>query len=95
MAKRAAKSSSTDPAEIARLRFEQAVAQLEGIVERIESGDVPLEEALAQYERGVLLAGHCRQILGRAEQRIEDLSRSVMRGFESPGVPAADDDDEA
>ncbi len=55
------------------LTFEQAVAQLEQIIDGIESGEVGLEQSLRQYERGVELLKHCRAVLDRAEQKIEQL----------------------
>jgi exodeoxyribonuclease VII small subunit len=54
--------------------FESAVAQIEKIIERIESGEIGLEESIAQYETGVNLIRRCRQVLDRAEQRVEELT---------------------
>lgn len=62
------------PADIAALSFEQAVEELEQIVDRIESGQIGLEESLIAAERGALLRDHLRAILARAEQRIVELS---------------------
>ncbi len=56
------------------LKFEQAVEQLEAIIERIESGEVGLEDCLAQYERGMSLITHCRGVLSKAEAKIAELS---------------------
>lgn len=55
--------------------FEESVAQLEGIVAAIESGQVGLEESLAKYEQGMELVKKCRGILDRAEKRIEQLTQ--------------------
>ncbi len=74
MAKRT--SQQTDPADIP---FEDALSQLERIVERIESGEVGLEAALAEYERGVSLLKRCREVLKNAEQRVEELSAQVKQ----------------
>lgn len=60
------------------LRFEDALAQIESIIERIESGEVGLEESLAQYERGVSLISHCRTKLDAARQKVEDLTRKLQ-----------------
>lgn len=49
--------------------------QLEAIVGRIERGEVGLEDSVKQYEQGVQLIARCREILGRAEQRVEELTR--------------------
>jgi len=57
-----------------QLTFEQAVEQLEQIIDAIESGEVGLEQSLKQYEQGVKLLNHCRSILDRAEQKIEQLN---------------------
>jgi len=63
-------------AEDKKLTFEQSVAQLEAIVQAIESGQIGLEESLAKYEQGMKLVSHCRGILDRAEKRIELLTQS-------------------
>ncbi|MBL8761348.1 MAG: exodeoxyribonuclease VII small subunit [Phycisphaerae bacterium] len=56
------------------LSFEEALAQLEAIVEKIEGGEVGLESALAECERGESLLKRCRDVLERAEQKVEELS---------------------
>ncbi len=53
--------------------FEQALAELEAVVERLERGDLPLEEALNVFERGVELTRHCQSALKAAQQRVEIL----------------------
>ena len=55
--------------------FEAALEQLEGIVERLEDGDLELEEALQAFEQGVSLTRHCAAKLDVAERRIEVLVR--------------------
>ena len=57
--------------------FEDAMAEVERLVEQIESGDIGLEASLAKYERGAALVKHCRDLLARAEQRITDLDRQM------------------
>ncbi len=54
--------------------FEAAIAELEGIVRKLEEGDLPLEQSLALYERGVHLSRYCHARLEEAEQRIEILN---------------------
>lgn len=54
--------------------FNDAMTQVEAIVARIESGEVGLEQSLAEYEKGVQLLKQCRDILQRVEQKIEDLT---------------------
>lgn len=66
------------------LKYEQAVAQLEAVVGRLEGGDLPLEDALRLFERGVALARHCAAQLDAAERQVELLSldeegRPVLR----------------
>ncbi len=55
--------------------FEQALAELEAVVERLERGDLPLEEALSVFERGVQLTRHCQSALKAAQQRVEILTK--------------------
>jgi exodeoxyribonuclease VII small subunit len=55
--------------------FEESLAQLESLIERIESGEIGLEQSIAEYERGMTLIGRCREILEKAEQRVEELNR--------------------
>ena len=58
------------------LDFEAAMAELEGLVERMEVGDLPLEETLKQFERGVTLTRQCQSALKEAEQKVQILSGS-------------------
>lgn len=67
--------------DIKELSFEQALKELEGIVSRLERGDVALEESIAIYERGEALRGHCDRVLKQAEARIEKLT------FSADGTP--------
>ena len=60
--------------DIAKLPFEQALAQLEAIVDQLEKGTVPLEESITIYERGEALKKHCDALLKSAEQRIEKIT---------------------
>ena len=59
--------------------FESLSKQLEEVLLLLERGDLPLEEALAAYERGVALVRQCNDLLDRAEIRITELSASVTR----------------
>lgn len=65
------------PTDIEKLTFEQAVQTLREIVEKVESGQVDLEQSIQQYEVGCKLILHCRAILDRAERRIEVLSKDL------------------
>ena len=60
--------------DIASLPFEKALAQLEEIVNRLESGKVDLEQSIAIYERGRALKEHCERLLKDAEARIEKIT---------------------
>lgn len=51
--------------------FQEAMTELEAVVEKLESGEQPLETSLADFERGVALARHCRQSLDAVEQKVQ------------------------
>jgi exodeoxyribonuclease VII small subunit len=55
------------------LSFEQALSRLEAIVKAMESGDLPLEQAISEFQEGMQLARICREKLDQAEQKIEML----------------------
>ncbi|MCC5829248.1 MAG: exodeoxyribonuclease VII small subunit [Phycisphaeraceae bacterium] len=55
------------------LSYEAALEKLEAIIQRVEDGEIGLEEALASAEQGMELIHHCRDILDRAKGRIEEL----------------------
>ncbi len=55
------------------LKFEEAMRRLDEIVRAMESGEIGVEESIAQYEEAMRLAAHCRQILDSAEQRIQKI----------------------
>lgn len=57
--------------DIAAMSFEDALAELEQIVRRLEGGQVKLDEAIACYERGARLKQHCETKLNEAQQRVE------------------------
>ncbi|SFJ89968.1 exodeoxyribonuclease VII small subunit [Methylophaga sulfidovorans] len=56
-----------------KLDYEAAVKELETLVERLEEGDISLEESLKLYERGVLLTRDCQESLQAAEQKVQML----------------------
>ena len=60
---------------ISKLSFEQAIKELTGIVGKIEQGEIPLQDSLQQYEKGMALIKHCRGVLEKAEKRIEKISK--------------------
>lgn len=59
---------------ISDLSFETAYAELDDIISRLESGELPLEDAVALYERGRQLAAHCQALLDSAELRVSQLN---------------------
>jgi exodeoxyribonuclease VII small subunit len=69
--------------QVAPKSFEDALAELEQILSKIEAGEIGLEESLSKYERGTFLIGHCRNVLGAAEKQIELLSKSEAGGIQS------------
>ena len=66
--------SPAAPADIAKLPFEAALAELETIVDRLEKGAVALEDSIKLYERGEALKAHCDQLLANAQMRIEKIA---------------------
>lgn len=87
MAKRRANEERESPT------FERALEELESIIARVESGEIGLEESIGEYERGVGLIRRCREILSRAEQRIQQLSLADMESGQASS-PEVDSDDE-
>ncbi len=69
------------PAADHELSFEAALATLESIVAAMEAGQMPLQEALDAYQRGVGLLRHCRDTLAAAEQQIRILEGEGLRDF--------------
>jgi exodeoxyribonuclease VII small subunit len=61
-------------ADIEEMTFEVALRELEQIIERLESGDIELEESIAKYERGQALKTRCEKLLKQAEARVEKIT---------------------
>lgn len=59
--------------DIEAMSFEQALQELEAIVGGLEQGNVPLDQSIAQYERGEALKGHCQKLLKSAESKVEKI----------------------
>ena len=68
-----------------KLNFEEALSQLETIAERIEKGEIGLEESITEYEKGMGLVKQCREILSKAEQRIQRLQERPDGTLETTG----------
>jgi exodeoxyribonuclease VII small subunit len=73
----AAKSPAAPADDAAPIDFEKALADLESIVEKLEQGDLPLDESLKAFEHGVELTRHCQVALKQAEQKVEILLRKT------------------
>jgi exodeoxyribonuclease VII small subunit len=69
--------------------FEQSLAELEGIVDALERGELSLEDSLAAFERGVGLTRTCQQALERAEQRVRILADGRAGAEPEPFVAPA------
>jgi len=67
--------------------FEDALAELEAVVKKLESGDLTLDQTLQLFERGIQLRDYCQKKLGDAETRIETL---IRRGAGFQPVPFED-----
>jgi exodeoxyribonuclease VII small subunit len=72
--------------------FEAALAELESIVARLEQGELPLEESLRQFERGVVLTRLCQKALSQAEQKIRVLAKGTDGEPREQDFEAADAD---
>jgi len=72
MAKKAESAGTLKP--VGDLGYEAAITELEGIVRGIESGELPLESAMASHTRGRALVQRCRTILDAAEQELESVA---------------------
>lgn len=71
------------PADIASMSFEAALAELETIVKRLETGNAKLDDAISSYERGALLKQHCEAKLREAQTRVD---RIIIGADGSPSV---------
>ena len=70
--------------------FEKALSELESLVDNLEKGELPLEETLKQFERGIELTRSCQKALKSAEQRVEIL----LAGSETEKTEPFDEADE-
>lgn len=67
-------AKTKDHSDVAEMSFEQALKELESIVDRLERGDVELEESIAIYERGEALKARCDLLLKQAEAKVEKIT---------------------
>lgn len=74
------KSTSPDPSvDLAAMRYEDALAELEQLVARMEAGDLPLDDMLNQYRRGAQLLQVCRQRLATVEEQVKLLEDGELK----------------
>ena len=71
--------------------LEKSLAELEKIVATLEEGDIPLEQALKQFEKGIKLSRDCQTALQSAEQRVQVLMNDELEDFDA--VEASEEDD--
>lgn len=64
--------------------FEQSISELETIVNQLEQGELSLDDALKQFEKGISLARKCQEVLNQAEQKIEYLSKQQATQEDNP-----------
>jgi exodeoxyribonuclease VII small subunit len=69
--------------------FESALAELESIVQKMESGGLPLEQSLQAYRRGAELVSVCRESLARVQQQVKVLEGDLLKPFEPDGATEA------
>lgn len=79
------------PASSAVTSFEQSLGQLEQLVEKMEAGELSLEESLAAYEQGVGLFRQCQQALEQAQLRVQLLTNPEQPDSAQPFPGLADD----
>ena len=75
------------------ITFENALENLEKLVETVEQGDVPLTKLVEKFEEGSKLLGYCQNKLGKAEQRIEQLKQSEGETILAPFNPETNESD--
>jgi exodeoxyribonuclease VII small subunit len=63
--------------------LEKSLVELEDIVQQLEEGDLPLEKALKQFEKGVKLSRDCQTALRAAEQRVQVLMKDSLSDFDN------------
>ena len=82
-------------APVQKLTFDEALAQLQEVVARLEAGGLPLEGSIALYERGVALHAHCARLLDEAELRVRKLVDEAGGALKAVDLAAGEAGDEA
>lgn len=78
---------------IAVLPFDKAMAEFKSVVERLEAGNLPLEESIALFEQGVLLQRRCERMLSEAELRFQRLVESAGGKIRALDLSLGESDD--
>ena len=73
---------------VEKMSFEDAMKELETVVGQLESGDVPLDQSIALYERGAALKDHCQKKLAEAEEKVAKITLDA--GGQPKGTEAVD-----
>jgi exodeoxyribonuclease VII small subunit len=89
---RAGGDAGTETPDAAPLRIDEVLSRLEHVVEQLEAGDLPLEQALARFEEGVALARRGGAMLDALEERVELLLADGGRRVPFQPEPGEDDD---
>ncbi|MEY2994751.1 MAG: hypothetical protein RL357_1686 [Pseudomonadota bacterium] len=76
------KKSKTEAAAVDTLTYEQAMEELEGLVDLLNEGQMPLEALMASYARGAELLAHCQSRLQSVEQQIKVLEAGQLKAWE-------------
>ncbi|MBM2575406.1 exodeoxyribonuclease VII small subunit [Jannaschia sp. Os4] len=74
---------------IQEMTFEDAIAELEAVVARLEGGEVPLDESIQLYKRGAVLRARCNELLSAAEEQVDVITRDA-KGRATGSEPAGD-----
>jgi exodeoxyribonuclease VII small subunit len=75
---------------ITALTYEAALAELDTLISKLEGGSIALEEAIGAYERGVILAQHCSDLLAHTEHRVQQLVVNGSGGLSERPLDTAD-----
>ena len=84
--------SAAEQKALASMTFEAASADLDALVSRMESGNLPLEESITAYQRGVALVTHCEKLLAHAQHRVQVLQDGALVDYKTDAEPDAADE---
>lgn len=76
----------TQQTDISTLSFEEALAELESIVRKLESGDTNLDDAINAYDRGAQLKQHCQTVLAQAKERVDKITLAADGSLDTDRV---------